>query len=80
MLVGHSRTGHGQRVFRMRGGDRLTFFLGCWLTPLTLLRLLMTSVLRLIGRALPWSFKKSPQALHSTEPDSSRRHSGVVDV
>lgn len=58
----------------------LTFFLGPWLAVLTLLRLLMTSVLRLIGRGRPCSLRKSPQALQRTEPASSRRHNGVVDV
>ena len=47
---------------------------------LTRLRLLMTSVFREMGRGRPCSFKKRPQALHSTEPDSSRRQSGVVLV
>lgn len=47
---------------------------------MTRLRLLMTSVLREMGRGRPCSFKKRPQALHSTEPDSSRRQSGVVLV
>lgn len=40
----------------------------------------MTSVLRLMGRGRPCSFRKSPQALQRTEPDSSRRQSGVVLV
>lgn len=47
---------------------------------LTRLRLLMTSVLSEIGRGRPCSFKNKPQALQSTAPDSSRRHSGVVLV
>lgn len=47
---------------------------------LTRLRLLMTSVLRLIGRGRPCSFKNNPHALQSTEPNSSRRHNGVVLV
>lgn len=46
----------------------------------TLLRLLMTSVLRLMGRGRPCSFRKRPQALQRTEPDSSRLQSGVVLV
>lgn len=33
-----------------------------------------------MGRGRPWSLRKSPQALHKTEPASSRRQSGVVDV
>ncbi len=33
-----------------------------------------------MGRGRPWSLRNRPQALHSTEPDSSRRHSGVVEV
>jgi hypothetical protein len=67
-----------QRV-RTQDADVLTF-----LRPgppaLTRLRLLMTSVLSEIGRGRPCSFKNSPQALHSTAPDSSRRQSGVVLV
>lgn len=47
---------------------------------LTRLRLLMTSVLREIGRGRPCSLRNKPQALHRTEPYSSRRHSGVIDV
>ena len=47
---------------------------------LTRLRLLITSVLRLIGRAVPCSLRNSPQALQRTEPSSSRRHRGVVEV
>jgi hypothetical protein len=47
---------------------------------LTRLRLLMTSVLREMGRGRPCSFRKRPQALQRTEPDSSRRHKGVVLV
>ncbi len=58
----------------------LTFFLAPWLAVLTRLRLLITSVLRLIGRGRPCSLRKSPQALQRTEPASSRRHSGVVEV
>jgi len=46
----------------------------------TLFRLLITSVLRLIGLGRPWSLRNRPHALHSTEPDSSRRQSGVVLV
>lgn len=47
---------------------------------LTRLRLLMTSVLSEIGRGRPCSFRNRPQALQSTAPVSSRRHSGVVLV
>lgn len=47
---------------------------------LTRLRLLMTSVLREMGRGRPCSFKKRPQALQRTAPVSSRRHKGVVLV
>lgn len=59
---------------------KLTFFFGPCPELLIRLRLLITSVLRLIGRGLPWSFRKSPQALQSTEPISSRRQRGVVEV
>lgn len=58
----------------------LTFFFGPCPELLTRFRLLITSVLRLIGRDLPCSFRNSPQALQSTEPISSRRHRGVVEV
>ena len=60
----------------------LTFFFWPWPWPevLTRLRLLITSVFRLIGRARPCSFRKRPQALQRTEPISSRRQSGVVEV
>lgn len=47
---------------------------------LTRLRLLITSVLSEIGRGLPCSLRNKPQALHKTEPNSSRRHNGVVEV
>jgi len=47
---------------------------------LTRFRLLMTSVFRLMGRGRPCSFKKRPQALQRTAPDSSRRQRGVVEV
>ncbi len=47
---------------------------------LTLFRLLITSVLRDMGLGRQWSLRNKPQALHSTAPISSRRHSGVVDV
>ena len=57
-----------------------TFFFGPCPELLTRFRLLITSVLRLIGRGLPCSFRKSPQALQSTDPISSRRQSGVVEV
>lgn len=33
-----------------------------------------------MGRGRPWSFRKRPQALHRTDPVSSRRQSGVVLV
>ena len=46
----------------------------------TRLRLLITSVLREMGRGRLCSFRNRPQALHRTEPDSSRRQSGVVLV
>ena len=58
----------------------LTFFFCPCAALLTRLRLLITSVLRLIGRGVPCNFRKSPQALQSTDPISSRRHSGVVEV
>ena len=66
--------GRGDRV-----RDRTFFFCG-WPEFLTRFRLLITSVLSDIGRGRPCSFRKSPQALQSTEPASSRRHSGVVEV
>lgn len=47
---------------------------------LILLRLLMVSVLREIGRGRPWSLRKRPHALQRTCPVSSRRQSGVVCV
>lgn len=47
---------------------------------LTRFRLLITSVFNDIGRGRPCSFKNRPQALHRTDPVSSRRHSGVVEV
>lgn len=47
---------------------------------LTRLRDLITSVLREMGRGRPWSLRKRPQALQRTEPDSSRRQRGVVEV
>jgi hypothetical protein len=47
---------------------------------LTRLRLLITSVFSEMGRGRPCSLRKRPQALHRTEPNSSRLHSGVVDV
>ena len=62
------------------GRKRRTLRLGPWPAVLTLLRLLMTSVFRLIGRGRPWSFRKRPQALQRTEPSSSLRQRGVVDV
>lgn len=48
--------------------------------PLPRLRFLMTSVLSDSGRTTPWSFKNSPQALHSGWPSGLRRHKGVVCV
>jgi hypothetical protein len=62
--------------------ELLTFFLAPCAEPelLTRLRLLITSVFRLIGRGLPWSLRNRPQALQSTEPISSRRQRGVVEV
>ena len=61
---------------------KLTFFLTPCAAPelLTRLRLLITSVFRLIGLGRPCSFRNRPQALHSTEPTSSRLHRGVVEV
>lgn len=47
---------------------------------LTRLRLLITSVLSDIGRGRLCNLRNSPHALHSTDPWSSRRHNGVVDV
>jgi len=72
----------GWRAKRARDGRVFTFFFAFWAAPelLTRLRLLITSVLRLIGRGLPWSLRKRPQALQRTEPISSRRHRGVVEV
>lgn len=58
----------------------LTFFFADWPEFLTRFLLLITSVLRLIGLARPWSLRKSPQALHSTDPASSLLHNGVVEV
>jgi hypothetical protein len=62
--------------------ELLTFFFAPCVEPelLTRLRLLITSVFRLIGRGLPCSLRKRPQALHRTEPISSRRQRGVVEV
>lgn len=59
---------------------RLTFFLVPCPAVLTRFRLLITSVLRLIGRGRPCSLRKRPHALQRTEPSSSRRHNGVVEV
>jgi hypothetical protein len=52
--------------------NSLAFFLGPWptLELFTRLRLLITSVLRLIGCAQPCSLRKRPQALQSTDPIS----------
>lgn len=60
----------------------LTFFFICMSgrIVLTRLRLLITSVLREMGRGRPCSLRNKPQALHRTAPISSRRHRGVVDV
>lgn len=58
----------------------LRTFLRPALPVLTRLRLLMTSVLSEMGRGRPCSFRKSPQALHRTDPASSRLHKGVVLV
>ena len=66
---------HDCRTIRM-----LTFRFCPCAEVLTRLRLLMTSVLRLIGRAVPCSLRNRPQALQRTEPSSSRRHRGVVEV
>lgn len=44
------------------------------------LRFLMTSVLSDRGRTTPWSFRKSPQALHRGWPSGFRRQRGVVCV
>ena len=62
--------------------SKRTFFLGGMSVRivLTRLRLLITSVLREIGRGRPCSLRNRPQALQSTEPNSSRRHNGVVEV
>lgn len=57
-----------------------TFLFGPCPEVLTRFRLLITSVLRLIGRGRPWSLRKRPQALHSTDPDSSLLQRGVVEV
>lgn len=57
-----------------------TFFTPPRPVVLTLFRLLITSVFRLMGRERPCSLRNSPHALHSTDPFSSRRHNGVVDV
>jgi hypothetical protein len=64
----------------LRVRDRATFLRAPGPPVLTRLRLLMTSVLSEIGRGRPCSFRKRPQALHRTEPVSSRRQSGVVLV
>jgi hypothetical protein len=47
---------------------------------LTRFRLLITSVFKEIGRGRPCNLRKRPHALQSTEPISSRRHNGVVEV
>lgn len=57
-----------------------TFFFCPFCPVFTRFRLLITSVLRLIGRARPCNLRNKPQALHKTEPPSSRRQSGVVLV
>ena len=77
MAMLHTSKNSGFFIFIL---NRLTLFFSAWLAVFTRWRLLITSVLRLIGLGVPWSFKKSPQALHRTEPISSLRHSGVVEV
>lgn len=59
---------------------RLGFFFCDCPEFLTRLRLLITSVFNEMGRGRPWSFRNSPHALQRTDPASSRRQSGVVDV
>lgn len=73
---------YGQSRVHIEGayGVSLTFFRGPWLAVLTRFLLLIISVFKLIGRGLPCSLRNKPQALQSTEPCSSRRHSGVVLV
>ena len=58
----------------------ITFFFGTCPADFTRLRLLITSVFKLIGLARPCSLRKRPQALQRTEPASSLLHNGVVDV
>lgn len=58
----------------------LTFFFCGGPEVFTRLRLFITSVLRLMGRGVPCNLRKSPHALHNTEPLSSRRQRGVVEV
>lgn len=68
---------------KVRGMSRHTFFLarsGRMPAFLTLFRLLITSVLRDIGRGRLWSLRNKPHALQSTEPNSSRLQRGVVEV
>lgn len=43
-------------------------------------RFLMTSVFKLRGRTVPWSFRNRPHALHRGKPWGFRRHKGVVRV
>lgn len=65
-----------------KGEDWRTFFFEArsGRIVLTRLRLLITSVFSEMGRGRPCNLRKSPHALHRTEPNSSRRQSGVVDV
>jgi hypothetical protein len=44
------------------------------------MRFLITSVFKESGRTIPWSFRKSPQALQRGCPSAFRRHRGVVCV
>lgn len=62
------------------GGSKRLFFLADWPEFLTRFLLLMTSVFRLMGRGRLCSLRKSPQALHNTDPASSLLHKGVVEV
>ena len=74
------RSGGCKHMYLGETQDLVTFFRAPGPPVLTRLRLLMTSVLREMGRGRPCSFRNRPQALHRTEPDSSRRQSGVVLV
>ena len=44
------------------------------------MRFLITSVRSVMGRTVPWSFWKRPQALQRGVPEGERRHRGVVVV